>query len=90
MRYPPTVLTTSTGNNVALTSSTYDWRVEDLDDLLDAGEVAAVLGLTNRRGVSVYRRRYDDFPEPVIDRAPCVLWRRADLEAWADQRGGTR
>ena len=57
----------------------------DPDDLIDPAEVAAIIGLTNARGVSVYRRRLG-FPEPVVDRGRCVLWRRADVEAWAADR----
>jgi predicted DNA-binding transcriptional regulator AlpA len=58
-------------------------------DLLDAGEVAQILGLSSANGVSVYRGRYDDFPAPVIEKASgkCVLWRREDVEAWARATG---
>jgi predicted DNA-binding transcriptional regulator AlpA len=55
-------------------------------ELLDAAEVAAAIGLDNPRGVSVYRRRYPDFPEPVIAKGRCVLWRRPDVEAWTHRR----
>lgn len=57
----------------------------DPADLIGPDEVAAIIGLTNRRGVSVYRKR-PGFPTPVIDRARCVLWLRADVEAWAAAR----
>lgn len=56
------------------------------DDLLDAHEVAALLGLARREAVSTYRRRYDDFPEPVVEKSRCVLWHRPDIEAWAAKR----
>ncbi len=59
----------------------------DLADLLDSTEVAAVLGLSNWRGVSVYRRRYADFPAPVIEKGRCLLWRRSDVEKWARATG---
>lgn len=58
----------------------------DFDDLLDTDEVADVLGLTNRRVVSVYRSRYPDFPAPVVVKGRCTLWLRADVEAWRDRR----
>jgi hypothetical protein len=61
----------------------------DLDDLLDAGEVAALIGLNgNPRAVSVYRSRYDDFPDPVVvkNSGKCTLWRRQDVEGWARRR----
>lgn len=60
--------------------------VVDPADLIGPDEVAAIIGLTNRRGVSVYRKRRG-FPVPVIERARCVLWLRADVEAWAAERG---
>jgi predicted DNA-binding transcriptional regulator AlpA len=59
----------------------------DLAELLDATEVASALGLTNWRGVHVYRRRYPQFPQPVIEKGRCMLWRRADIEAWARATG---
>jgi predicted DNA-binding transcriptional regulator AlpA len=58
----------------------------DPAELLDPSEVAAVIGLANANGVSVYRRRYDDFPSPVIEKGRCVLWRRQDVERWAARR----
>jgi predicted DNA-binding transcriptional regulator AlpA len=56
--------------------------------LLDAGEVAAILGLSNAKGVHVYRTRYDDFPEPFVIKSSgkCLLWLRSDVEAWATTR----
>jgi predicted DNA-binding transcriptional regulator AlpA len=61
----------------------------DPDDLLDAGEVAALLGLGRRQAVSTYRGRYTDFPAPVVEKSSgkCVLWLRQDVEAWAAGRG---
>ena len=58
----------------------------DTDDLIDSHEVARLVGLSNVNGVSVYRRRYSDFPEPVIERGRCVLWVRAAVEQWSRAR----
>jgi predicted DNA-binding transcriptional regulator AlpA len=58
----------------------------DPDDLIDATEVAVALGLAHRQAVSTYRARYDDFPEPVVEKSRCLLWLRADVEAWAAKR----
>ncbi|MDQ3176147.1 MAG: hypothetical protein M3Q72_01175 [Actinomycetota bacterium] len=58
----------------------------DLAELLDASEVAARLGLSHRNSVSVYRKRHADFPEPVVVKSRCLLWRRSDVEAWATRR----
>jgi predicted DNA-binding transcriptional regulator AlpA len=55
-------------------------------DLLDTEDVAALLGLSSRRSVSVYRSRYADFPAPHITRGRCVLWLRADIVDWRDRR----
>jgi len=54
----------------------------DPADLLNAREVAALLGLAHREAISTYRSRYDDFPEPVIRKGTCVLWWRRDIESW--------
>jgi len=58
----------------------------DPDDLVSPAEVAPIIGLTNPTGVSVYRKRYPEFPTPVIEKGKCVLWLRADIEAWARGR----
>lgn len=58
----------------------------DPANLIGPTEVAGIIGLSNPRGVSVYRTRYDDFPEPKVDQGKCVLWLRADVEAWAKGR----
>lgn len=62
----------------------------DTGDLIDSAGVAQILGLSNSRAVSTYRKRYDDFPPPVIDMGAgrCLLWLRADIEAWTTARGG--
>jgi predicted DNA-binding transcriptional regulator AlpA len=58
----------------------------DLEDLLNATEVAGLLGLAHREAIATYRKRYDDFPAPVLTKGTCVLWLRADIETWADGR----
>lgn len=62
-------------------------RHVDPDLLIDPAQVAGIIGLSNPRGVSVYRRRYADFPAPVVERAQCVLWMRPEVEAWAREHG---
>jgi predicted DNA-binding transcriptional regulator AlpA len=56
------------------------------DDLIGPEEVAALIGLTNVNGVSVYRKRHPDFPAPVVLKGRCVLWVRQDIEKWARGR----
>lgn len=64
-------------------------RMADLDDLLDSRGVAEILGLAQHQSVSVYRRRYPDFPAPAVDMGSgrCLLWLRADVVTWAARRG---
>ena len=59
----------------------------DPDDLVDAGDVAVLLGLASRSVVSVYRSRYGNFPPPAIERGQCRLWLRRDIEVWARRTG---
>lgn len=54
----------------------------DPDDLLDAAQVAELLGLASASVISVYRSRYPDFPAPAIERGRCRLWSRQDIELW--------
>jgi hypothetical protein len=60
-------------------------RNVDVDDLITASDVATMLGLAHRQEVSVYRSRYPDFPQPVVDlgRGAPLLWLRPEVEAWA-------
>ena len=64
-------------------------RKVDLDDLMDATDVANLIGVTNANVVGVYRRRYDNFPPPVWASrgGRCQLWVRADVEVWARATG---
>lgn len=66
-------------------------RQVDLDDITDTAGVAELLGLSHRSGrntVSIYRRRYPDFPQPVVDlgNGRCLLWLRTEIVAWRDRR----
>lgn len=59
-----------------------------ISDLIDAGDVAEILGLSSRRVVSVYQARYPDMPRPVIERSAghTKLWLRTEIEDWASGR----
>jgi hypothetical protein len=59
-------------------------------DLIDASEVAPIIGVSSSKAVAVYRARYPDFPAPFVTKASgkCVLWLRADIEKWAKARRG--
>lgn len=58
----------------------------DPSQLIDATEVAALLELSHRNSVSVYRKRYPDFPSPIIEKGRCLLWVRAEVQQWATGR----
>ncbi|HQZ35359.1 MAG TPA: hypothetical protein PK020_13115 [Ilumatobacteraceae bacterium] len=58
----------------------------EVDDLLDAAQVADLIGLSSRKSISTYRRRYPDFPEPVLVRERCIFWHRPDVMAWLRAR----
>lgn len=60
----------------------------DPTDLIDAHGIADLLQLTHRSSVSTYRKRYVDFPKPVVDMGAgrCLLWLRSDVEGWARAR----
>jgi AcrR family transcriptional regulator/predicted DNA-binding transcriptional regulator AlpA len=57
---------------------------EELDELIDAGEVASILGLAHRNSVSTYRSRYVDFPvgRPAPGGGRSRLWTREEILAW--------
>jgi glutathione-regulated potassium-efflux system ancillary protein KefG len=59
------------------------------EDLVDAAEVARILGLSHRNTVSSYLKRYSDMPRPVIDLGPKRprLWVRKAVEGWARATG---
>jgi len=57
----------------------------DTEDLIDARDVADMLGLTHRNAVSEYQRRYPDMPRPVVDLGVGKprLWSRKAIIVWA-------
>jgi predicted DNA-binding transcriptional regulator AlpA len=63
-------------------------RRVDLDDLVDAVDVAKILKLSRATSVYVYLARYPDMPRPVVDRGPkrARLWLRSEVDAWKRQR----
>lgn len=65
-------------------------RSVDVDELIDARDVAKILGLQRSTSVFVYLTRYPSMPRPVVDRGDnrAKLWVRADVEAW--QAGGRK
>jgi len=64
----------------------------DTDDLIDAQEVAEILGLAQRNSVSLYQRRYQEMPRPVVERGSgrTKLWLRSEIEGWTASRPAPR
>ncbi len=64
-------------------------RKVDVDDLIDAGEIADMLGLAQRNAVSLYQRRYGDMPRPVVVRSSgrTLLWLRNEIQSWVTRTG---
>ena len=62
------------------------------EELIDAVEVARLLGLSHRNTVSQYLIKYPDMPRPIIDLGPSRprLWLRPDVESWIVRRGPVR
>ena len=60
----------------------------DTEQLIDAQEVAEVLGLAHRNSVSTYLKRYPDMPRPVVERGGgrTRLWLRPEVESWSLER----
>lgn len=61
-----------------------------IDDLIDAHDVARILGLAYRNSISEYQARYADMPRPVLDlgRGRPKLWLRPEIERWAAKHAG--
>lgn len=58
-----------------------------MNDLVGAAEIANRLGLADPRIVHTWRRRYDDFPEPVAELKQALIWAWSDVARWAHDTG---
>lgn len=63
-------------------------RLVDVDDLVDAHDVAALLGLAHANTVHQYQRRYEDMPKPIYRPGArrAQLWLRSEMVAWMSRR----
>ena len=63
-------------------------RMIDAEDVIDARQVASMLGLSHSNTAPLYQRRYPDMPRPVINmgQGRCKLWLRAEIEAWSERK----
>jgi predicted DNA-binding transcriptional regulator AlpA len=64
----------------------------DTEDLIDANDVARIVGLAHRNTVSQYQQKYPDMPRPVIDLGGtrARLWLKPEIDAWVQQRQPVR
>ncbi len=62
-------------------------RIIDADDLVGAAEVAERLSLAQVQTVHTWRRRYEDFPQPVARLKQALIWSWPDIQAWARATG---
>ena len=62
-------------------------RKVDVDELVGAAEIARRLGSSRPQVVHAWRRRHDDFPEPVATIDKVLVWHWPDVEAWAKATG---
>lgn len=62
-------------------------RKLDADDLVGAAEIAERLSLAQVQTVHSWRRRYEDFPEPVARLKQALIWSWPDVEGWARDTG---
>lgn len=65
-------------------------RNVDVDDLVGTAEIAERLGLSNLNLVHDWRRRYEDFPEPIAMVSSVHVWLWTEIRTWAEQTGRLR
>lgn len=80
------VASTQPRRGLHLASSAVGRKV-DADDLVSAVEIAAKLGSTRPQLVYDWRRRYEDFPEPIAQLGRVHVWVWSDVRAWAKRTG---
>ena len=63
-------------------------RQVDIEELIGAAEVQAILRLSHPSSVSTYLHRYEDFPRPAVDLSSSRirLWVRQDILSWHEAR----
>lgn len=59
----------------------------DVDHLVGAAEIAERLGAARPQVVHEWRRRYEDFPEPVAQLRQALVWNWPEVERWAKTTG---
>ena len=62
-------------------------RQIDVDDLVDATEIARRVGFKRPEAVHNWRRRHPDFPEPIAVFGKAVLWDWQEVRVWLSETG---
>lgn len=62
-------------------------RRVDVDQLVGAAEIAERVGANSVQTVHSWRRRYEDFPSPVVVLRQAMVWHWPDVERWARATG---
>jgi len=62
------------------------WK-KQATELVGTREIAERLGVAYPETVHNWRRRYDDFPEPVGELSGVFVWAWPDVEKWAKTTG---
>jgi transposase-like protein len=62
-------------------------RKVSIEDLVGAAEIAGRLGIAQPQTVHSWRRRYEDFPEPIAQLQTALIWAWPDVRAWARRTG---
>ena len=62
-------------------------RKVDVEDLVGAAEIAERLNVRRPHLIHDWRRRYADFPEPVVTLKGTLIWSWREVEAWARSTG---
>jgi len=58
-----------------------------VDDLVGAAEIADRLGLSHPQVVTNWRRRHDDFPDPIAKLSQALVWAWPDVVRWLKATG---
>lgn len=56
-------------------------------ELVGTREIADRLGISHPETIHSWRRRYDDFPEPIGQLSGVFVWAWPDVEKWAKSTG---
>ena len=59
----------------------------DVDDLVGAAEIAERLGVKRPHLIHDWRRRYPEFPKPVVELIGILLWDWNEVQRWAKSTG---